>query len=121
MAGVKAGTLRYGSWPLALVYHLDFKKLKPFVGLGLNFTMIFKVEEQDITEVVIDPKPGPVLRGGFDYMLTERFGIGASVQKFYATANITGLAQVGPGVTAPSAVEGKLNPWIWTLAGVIRF
>lgn len=121
LAGAKAGKLRHGAWPLTLMYHFNLKQLKPFVGVGINYTMIFKVEEQDIKDIKIDPKPGPVLRGGFDYMLTQRFGISASVQKFYAKANITGLAPAGPGGTAPSVVEGDLNPWIWTFAGVIRF
>ena len=120
MAGAKAGKLRYGSWPVAAVYHFDFKKLKPFIGVGLNYTMIFNVEEQDILDVDIDPKLGPMLRLGFDYMITDRFGFGASIQKFYVKANITGLAPVSPGITAPAAVEGKLNPWIWTFGGVIR-
>lgn len=121
LAGAKAGTLRYGSWPLALVYHFDLKQLQPFVGVGINYTMIFKVEEQDFKNVEIDPKPGPVIRGGFDYMITERFGVGVSVQKFYAKANITGLAPASPGVNTSAVVEGNLNPWIWTFAGVIRF
>ena len=119
--GAKAGTLRYGSCPVALVYHFDLKKLQPFVGAGINYTIIFKVEEQDFQDVQVDPKLGPMFRAGFDYMITEDFGISASVQKFYTKANITGLAPVGPEVTAPAVVEAELDPWMWSFGGIVRF
>ena len=89
MAGIQAGKLRFGSVPLAVVYHFEFKKWKPYVGAGIHYTMIFKVEEQDITDVRIDPKIGTMLRGGFDYMITDRFGLGTSVQKFYTKATLS--------------------------------
>ena len=121
LTGAKAGTLRYGSVPLAVVYHFDFKRLKPFLGAGINYTIIFKVEEQDFKDIEVDSKLGPMLRAGFDYMITDCFGISASLQKFYAKADITGLAPLGPEVTAPAAVEAELNPWMWSFGGVIRF
>lgn len=120
LEGASAGKLAFGPAPLLAVYHFYLGKFQPFIGGGLSYVVIFDIEEQDITDVEVNPKLGTMFRAGFDYMITDRFGFGASVQKAFAKAEMTGMAPAGPDAFAPAVVEGRLDPLLITIGGVIR-
>ena len=55
----------------------------PFVGIGLNYTRFFSIDEKGPltgTRVTLSDSWGPALHAGFDYMFNERWSLTADVR-----------------------------------------
>lgn len=118
--GQKAAEVQYAPFALTGNYHFQLGNFQPFLGGGIAFAAILDVKDKDVQNVEADNSFGFVLRGGFDYMLNETWGVSFAANKLYVGTDITGDAPVAPNVLAPAAVEVDLNPWVFSLGATYR-
>ena len=103
---------------LSLQYHFDDYNLpmnvKPFVGVGVNYTMFFKEKANAIdTELKLDDSVGVAGHIGLDIPLaaTESFRIDARYMDIKTDATLNGDA-IG---------EIDISPWVYGVAFVKQF
>jgi len=118
--GVPVGTLQYAPSILAVNYHFQFGKFQPFVGAGLNYTMILKETDGLIADINAENMIAPTLRLGFELMFDENIGIFAVVNQIWGNTNVKGTAPASLG-SAPIVAEVKLNPTIIGTGVTYRF
>ncbi len=118
--GLTAAEIQYAPFALTGNYHFQLGDFQPFLGAGIAYAAILDVKERDVADVDADNSFGFVVRGGFDYMLTETWGVSVAANKLYVGTDITGNALVAPSVFAPAAVEVDLNPWVFSFGATYR-
>ncbi|MYM57538.1 OmpW/AlkL family protein [Thalassovita mangrovi] len=120
LSGVTVGKVTYGPLIVAANYHIPTKgKFQPFVGAGINYTMVFDTEDSGITDLKADNAFGGVLRVGFDYMVDDRDGFFFSANKVFVNTTATGNAVALGG--APVEAKIDLNPLILHAGWTRRF
>ena len=115
-----AGTIAkstYGPAVLAAHYHLrSVPYVKPYLGVGLTYAIIFDTEDGAMTDASVDPAFGAVFVGGFDVPLGDRFGLFADAKlvrlSVTANGNIGGMATTS---------DLTLNPVVVTIGASARF
>lgn len=118
--GLTAADVQYAPFALTGNYHFQLGNFQPFIGGGIAFAAILDVKDRDVSDVEADNSFGFVLRGGFDYMLNDTWGVSFAANKLYVGTDITGSAPVAPDVLAPAEVEATLNPWVFSLGATYR-
>lgn len=83
--------------------------LRPYVGAGVNFTLIF---DEDIavgpTKLKLDSfSVGPALQTGFDWALNDKWSLNLDVKKVLLRTDVT----TGSGAFV---TEARLDPWIYS-------
>lgn len=78
----KIGTIKALPPSLMLQYHFtDFGAFKPYVGLGLNYTVFYKRGNFDIPGVSVDRSSvGLAAQVGFDYALDKNWSLNMDVK-----------------------------------------
>lgn len=110
IAGLTAGRVQYGPAVAALNYHLrDFGAFQPFVGVGVNYTLIFDTKDADILNLKVNHALGPVLRAGFDYMLTDKLGLFFSFNKIFVGTKLKGILNPAIPGLGGARVTGKID------------
>lgn len=113
---VRAGGTPIGNFkhlPPTLLAKYKFNPLgdfRPYVGAGVNFTLIFDEDLAGGTLKLESYSIGPALQAGFDWSLNERWSLNLDVKKALLRADVT--TSGGAFVT-----EARLDPWIYS-AGV---
>lgn len=80
--GDKVATTKHLPPTVTLQYHFNTgMAFHPYAGLGFNYTVFFE-EDMGDSELELDPSFGLAAELGFDYSLTDQWGVGASL--FYA-------------------------------------
>lgn len=107
-AGNKAGLGSVNLLPptLTMQYHINpTGTFRPYVGAGLNYTFFYGEKTGGAaTSIKYQNHLGYALQAGFDYMLTEKFGLNFDVKKIFLKTNV----QVNDLYTA----QVKLDPWL---------
>ncbi len=120
LSGVTVGDVTYGPLILAANYHIPTKgKFQPFVGAGINYTIVFDTADSGISNLKADNAFGAVLRFGFDYMMNETDGFFFSANKVFVNTTATGNAVSLGG--APIDAKIDLDPLILHAGWVRRF
>lgn len=115
-----AGTLAkttYGPAVLAAHYHLrSLPYVKPYLGAGITYAIIFDTEDGAMTDASVDPAFGAVFVGGVDVPLGDRWGL-------FADAKLVRLSVTANGNFAgmPATTDLTLNPLVITLGASARF
>ena len=92
------------------------KAIAPYIGGGWAFQHTWSEEDRLATDLNIESTDGPMIQGGVEVRVTERFGAYADVKKAFYSTN-------GTGYLGPNYIEAraKLDPIIIQAGGVIRF
>lgn len=82
IAGNKQGTIKALPPSLLLQYHFtDLGAFKPYVGLGLNYTMFTKTRNILGGAASVESSSfGPAAQVGFDYMFNKNWGLNVDVK-----------------------------------------
>ena len=125
-----AGTLRsagelaeatYGPAVLALQYHPPLHgRFQPYVGLGVNYTLITQTRDAAISHVHVDNGTGVALQAGVEYRLTPRFALFVDAKKIWVSVDARDLAAT-PAGDMPATSHLTLNPVIWNMGVSYHF
>lgn len=120
LAGVTVGDVTYGPLIVAANYHFPTQgKFQPFVGAGINYTLVFNTKDSGISDFKADNAFGSVLRLGFDYMIDDRNSFFFSANKVFVNTRATGNAIALGG--APIEAKIDLDPLILHAGWGVRF
>lgn len=117
----KLSKVTYGSAMLGLQYHpLQFSRFDPYVGAGIDYTVIFNTSGGSLPGLSVRNSFGPVLQAGFEFGLTENLAFYTDVRKvwlkFRAKATV-------PDPVAPYPIQVSVtpNPAIFSVGLTYRF
>ena len=91
VGGVKAGTISALPPSLLLQYHFtDLGPFKPYVGLGVNYTLFYKRNNiLDGAAQVSNSSFGVAGQVGFDYMLNKNWGLNVDLKYIQMATDVT--------------------------------
>jgi outer membrane protein len=91
VGGVKAGTISALPPSLLLQYHFtDLGAFKPYVGLGVNYTLFYKRNNiLDGAAQVSNSSFGVAGQVGFDYMLNKNWGLNVDLKYIQMATDVT--------------------------------
>lgn len=133
--GLKVGDTKHLPPTLLAQYHFfsPDNVFRPFVGLGLNYTVFFSEGvNQELIDVLIatgaaggddevslhlDDSIGVALQAGFNYRLNQNWGIHGTL----AWADIDSDAEVRVNDTAVQPIDVSIDPMIVMLGGKFYF
>lgn len=125
-AGTLAGTgqlgrVTYGPAVATARHHVTgLGPVAPYVGAGVNYTMILDTDDGALQKFKVKDAFGPVLNGGFDIALDDTFGIYVDVKKIWANTKAEFLLPT-PAGPAPGTAKVQLNPVIFNAGVSVRF
>lgn len=106
--------------------------LQPYVGAGVNYTIFFeeKTDENlnaalgvDSSELELDDSVGLALEVGFDYMLSENFGLNAAI--WWADINTDAQIEVfdaaGTSLAKTDEFEVEIDPMVYMVGFTYKF
>ena len=102
---------------LTAQYHfLPHGQFSPYLGAGVNYTFTYNEDEAGgvVTNLDLDDGFGLALQAGFDYWLTENWGVNLDVKKIFLEVDAT----VNNGAVTG---EVELDPWIFGVGVSYRF
>ena len=109
----KLAEATYGPAVLALQCHIPFRSsLQPYLGLGVNYTLITDHHDAAIRHVQVDNGTGVALQAGIEYRRNSRFALFVDAKKIWVGVDARGFAETQDGF-APAAAHVTLNPVIW--------
>lgn len=113
IAGLTIGEVTFIPIILSGNYHFKIlKNIEPYIGVGLNYTVISKEKDNNLLDLEAENMFGFVLRGGVNYMFSKNWGLNASATMNFIKTDITG--SVAPGIPglggAPVNAEVNVNP-----------
>jgi outer membrane protein len=115
-----AGTLGkaiYGPATLTVHYHLrTLPYVKPYLGLGLNYTIIFSSEDGAVMNLKVDSALGFVLQAGIDVPIGDRWGVYADAKMIFVSTTANGTFS-----GMPATADITANPLVLSLGGSFRF
>ena len=113
----KLAEATYGPTGATLQFHpLPNGKVRPFVGAGLAYLLIFSTEDGAFSDVEVDNDLGPVVEAGADIMFGERYGMFVDVKKAFLRTEARGTFGGAPVVSG-----FKMDPLVVSFGGVVRF
>ncbi|SNR83769.1 outer membrane protein [Methylobacillus rhizosphaerae] len=112
--GSHAGETKHLPPILSLQYHFRPEaRLRPFVGLGLNYTAFVDEKLDDGSKLKLRDSWGPALQAGLDYALDNHWTIGADVR--YARINTK------VRINGADAGDVDVNPTVYSINVGYRF
>jgi outer membrane protein len=100
------GQIKYGPAVLSLTWAFDgLGPVRPYVGGGVNYTMVLETKDGAITSLDAKSAFGSVLQAGVDVPIDPRWGLFLDVKKIFVKTSATGL--VG---AAPASASVPLDP-----------
>lgn len=117
----KLAEATYGPAVLALQYHFPLRsRFHPYVGLGVNYTLITQTSDAAIRHVHVDNGTGVALQAGVEYRLNRRFALFVDAKKIWVGVDARGLAATPAGYL-PATSHLTLNPVIWNMGVSYHF
>lgn len=117
----KLAEATYGPAVLALQYHLPLRsRFQPYVGLGVNYTLITQNHDAAIRQVRVDNGTGVALQAGIEYRLSPRYALFVDAKKIWVSVDARGFAQTPAGLL-PATSHVTLNPVIWNMGVSFHF
>lgn len=114
------GRVTYGPAVLSLTYGLgQWGPIKPYVGAGINYTIVLKSEDGFISNLDVKNAFAPVLQVGFEVPLEGGWSIGLDARKIYLKTKATGTVPAFGG--APAKADIRLNPLLISVLVGKRF
>ncbi len=119
----RIGSVRYGPLALLLQYHLtQFGAFQPYFGAGAAYVVQFaNTSDGILSNFSVDPTFTFVVQGGFDYMLTQNWGVFVDAKKaIYLNPNFQGTL-LSPVTNIHVKTLGKIDPWIGTVGITFKY
>ena len=105
------GKVNYGPAAATLTYHLlNEGMLRPYVGAGLNYTIVFKSEDGFISNLDARSAFGSVLQLGVDMPLDSTWTLSADARKIFLKTKADGVLPAMGGAAAHADV--RLDPLV---------
>lgn len=100
------GRVKYAPAVLSLTWTFDgLGAFRPYVGGGVNYTMVLESQDGAITALDAKSAFGSVLQAGFDVALDRRWSLFFDVKKIFVKTTASGM--VG---AAPASASVRLDP-----------
>lgn len=104
--GAAGGDFKHLPPTLLAKYTFDsIGKLTPYIGAGVNFTLIF--DDELGAAKLENYSVGPAGQAGFDYKLTERWSFNVDVKRAVLRTDVS--------VGGVELTEARLDPWLYSL------
>lgn len=117
----KLAEATYGPAVLALQYHIPLRsRFQPYLGLGVNYTLITQNHDAAIKHVRVDNGTGVALQAGIEYRLNSRFELFVDAKKIWVGVDARGFAAT-PAGDVPATAHVTLNPVIWNMGVSYHF
>ncbi|AJE45070.1 OmpW/AlkL family protein [Celeribacter indicus] len=118
LSGYRLGNVTYGPAVLMGQYRFPTNnpKFMPYVGAGINYTIVFDTDDKDVIDFEVDDNWGAALQVGFESMITDRMGLYFDVNKIWIDTDASG--SLGG---APADVKVTLDPLLVRTGVVWRF
>lgn len=102
---------------LTLQYHFDPKgaSMRPYVGVGVNYTTFFGVDEPAGLNIDYDDSFGLALQAGIDIPFGNGWSVNVDVKKIYINTDVS----ITGGVTAEADVD--INPVVFGVGVGYRY
>jgi outer membrane protein len=104
-------TTSYAPAVLTVDYHLnDLGRFHPYAGIGLNYTLFYRVSDGSLHNVKFDNAFGIAFKLGVDYNIDRRW-----TANFYALQILLGnriTANIDPAGTIPALAKTTINPTV---------
>jgi outer membrane protein len=108
----KLGSVRYGPGIYTLNYHFGRPGgIRPYVGAGINWTIIFRSEDAALKNLHARNTTGPVVKVGIEAPETPHIGIFVAGAKAWTSSNVTFDAPTPEGLV-PGSAKLTLNPLV---------
>lgn len=108
-----AGSVKHLPPTLSLNYHIPTKTaLKPYVGIGVNYTTFFE-EESALGVLALDDSFGVSVQAGLDYMLANGSALRANIRWIDIDSDAT--------LDGVSIGEAEIDPIVVNFAYVFKF
>ena len=110
---------------LAQYHFTDFGRFKPYVGLGVNYTMMFNQTPGytpngnglSVTSLTVNNSFGAAGQIGFDYMIDSHWGFNMDAKKFLLRPTYN--AMVNNAI--PVSGTANIDPWLIGVGITYRF
>jgi outer membrane protein len=106
--GTKVGTFKH--LPPTLLAKYNFSPIggfTPYLGAGVNFTLIFDDNLLGGFAKLDNYSVGPAGQAGFDYKLNEHWSLNVDIKRVMLRTDV----KVGPA----TLTEARLDPWLYSL------
>lgn len=121
LAGAGAlGRVTYAPAVLSMTFNLlDAGQVRPYLGAGLNYTMVFKSKDAFITQLDVKNAFAPVAQAGVEFALSPDWTLSIDARKIYLKTKADGiLPAMG---NAPAHADVRLNPLVVFASVGMRF
>lgn len=115
-----AGRATYGPAVWSLTWRpFDFERVRPYIGAGVNYTLVSKSEDGDVQGLKVKSAWGSALEAGLDVPLDAHWSLFVDVRKVFVKTTATGTVPALGGPSAKAYVT--LNPTITHVGLGYRF
>ncbi|WP_153916063.1 outer membrane protein OmpW [Shewanella sp. TC10] len=129
IAGMKVAETKHLPPTLVAQYYFGNaqSKLRPYIGVGVNFTNFFDNEITDdvggrLSDLSLSNSWGVAAQVGLDYNVNENWLVNASV--WYAQISTDASFNYSPeggDVSVPVTIETDINPWVYMVSVGYKF
>ncbi len=109
---------------LAQYHFTNFGAFKPYIGIGLNYTIFFgqsagytPTNGLSVTNLSLNNAVGGAAQVGFDYMIDKHWGVNADVKKMILRPTYNAVVNN----TIPVSGTATIDPWIVGVGLTYRF
>lgn len=105
------GKVTYGPAALTATYHLlDTGPVRPYVGAGLNYTIVFQSKDGFISNLDVKSAFGTVVEIGAEMPLADGWSLGLDMRKIFVKTKADGVLPAMGGAAAHADV--RLDPLV---------
>ena len=110
---------------LAQYHFTDFGRFKPYVGMGVNYTMFFSQSPGftqnpnglGVTSFTLNNTFGGAAQVGFDYMIDSHWGFNVDAKKYILRPTYNAMVNNSIPVTGTA----NIDPWLLGVGFTYRF
>jgi len=103
-------------------YHFDLGPVRPYVGGGLGYAIVFRdIAQPAVFGPVLYNGFAPVIQAGIDYALTGSVGVYVDLKKAWLSQDMTGFSPVPSGGVLPVYSRIRSDPVLLTGGFSYRF
>lgn len=105
------GKVNYGPAALTATFNLlDAGPVRPYIGAGINYTIVFSSKDAFITNLDVKSAFGSVIEAGADFPLDGGWSIGIDARKIFVKTKADGVLPAFGG--AATHADVRLNPLV---------
>jgi len=106
---------------LTAQYHFNYDNFRPYVGVGLNYTLFYSVDAGGtIKNVSYDNAIGVAFQGGLDYDINEKWFLNIDAKYILLNTDVTvDASNLAAGLSIPAKVN--INPLLIGFGVGMRF